>query len=1351
MKQSHRKTKFWIFSVCIFGLLFVFRKIIFLSAVKMACSYCDPSFTYEKMYWDNGVIRISGVHVARSGTEIFIPDADLALSGSLFSWKLKMSLFHPEIILKIKDKTDSGDFLGILFTSSFLSWEVYDGVVHLEENPPLYFSFLPDAEGQTVGRIALSYEPLEQNLPLFTALLQKHDGALKVDFSLAEEDTSRLLPIALALFPELPRSWEQTQGKVEASGHVHLAHDGHLNDLSCQWHIEDLILESRLSGIELSAVQLSGTFASENPLSLDCLWQDGEGRVVLQGIKMQMSCAFPHLLFIDEGQIVLKLDHEPYVHLIGTVSRDEHPVPFSVHAEGMVHRDASFFLGLKAELQNELQLEGTICRFEEKKYAVDMHFKDLSFEHALFFSPYALSKGHWIEGSLDGKVVLLFQNEEIEIEGEITHGEETWTAGALFNQKNELQEGWFETEGATEATYAPVLKMVNPDLAISGKLQVKGNFDTSHLILSLRGSSVWLHHAHGDLWVSDFGENGAELIYDMKGKKIKGEIPLYDAKFSSKDVHVDSLHAQVHIDGNTLHIPAIAGVHKNTKMEGSIGSISLHPNKLRFDKVKMHWEMPDGTPYALLGVLCDIDWEGSLKANFHLSLERDAARMLECAGAAQQKREGGWEIALDRHRTKFLDVPLNVSGCHISKDNRRIALDMHPELSCQELSSALHWLKAAHFISLPNDQLLDNCKGSLQTRLSTQDLQNWCFTIQSKDLAYNGKKIGSFQLNGRYLPPMRFEIDSLSGEGVSMRAAAALQDQILHLTDIAGQIKGLTVCASGKIDLCHSAFDLILDSIAGSTTTFTPADKLSGHFTAHGTIQGTFDAPLRLSGDGICTLDLTYPLGLTVWNVTPLKISYAYDSGLKIASLNAYLKSKKENLTLGTFSCDECGISSTLDSVYTNGIRCSVDPLALKHFLPSIASTFTCSDKLEATGDMRMDREGFSCQAALKEGTFGIAGHALPLQKVGIQAKGGVFTVQAKTKIGEQCVWGALSLALTKNPQGILRVTDHPQAEGIRLHFRAIEDQLHWEKIHGSCFGLQCELVKQASKKSGATQLSGSVSIDGTKWPLLFPKSLSEKLTNFKIGKGYKWKGDLIVWQDSAKGFEVSGEITGEDWELLGYRFNSLRASLEAHPTRISLSNILVNDEAGSIGIKKVQIEKNGQWELSIPIVSVREWHPSSMKKIEAGTQEVKPFLIRNFTLSNIHANLEKQGSLQGTGKLTFTNQNKKESTLFDTPLEMIKNFGLDPGLLTPIQGEIDLDIQGSKMFLIGLKEAFSEAKRSEFYLAPGRDLSYIDLDGKMHIDLKMRQDVTLKITEPFVLTIRGTLEKPRYGLDLLP
>ena len=134
--------------------------------------------------------------------------------------------------------------------------------------------------------------------------------------------------------------------------------------------------------------------------------------------------------------------------------------------------------------------------------------------------------------------------------------------------------------------------------------------------------------------------------------------------------------------------------------------------------------------------------------------------------------------------------------------------------------------------------------------------------------------------------------------------------------------------------------------------------------------------------------------------------------------------------------------------------------------------------------------------------------------------------------------------------------------------------------------------------------------------------------------------------------------------------------------------------------------------------------------------------------MSEIRCRIGDKSTLEGSGRLSFVNQFKKEASIFDVPFEMIKKVGLDPGLLTPIQGELEMELRGDKFYLLSLQNSFSEGNRAEFYLAPSKDLSYIDLDGKVHIDLSMRQDVMLKITEPFTLTIRGTLDKPRYGLQ---
>ena len=68
------------------------------------------------------------------------------------------------------------------------------------------------------------------------------------------------------------------------------------------------------------------------------------------------------------------------------------------------------------------------------------------------------------------------------------------------------------------------------------------------------------------------------------------------------------------------------------------------------------------------------------------------------------------------------------------------------------------------------------------------------------------------------------------------------------------------------------------------------------------------------------------------------------------------------------------------------------------------------------------------------------------------------------------------------------------------------------------------------------------------------------------------------------------------------------------------------------------------------------------------------------------------------------------------------------------------------KVYLTELSDSHSEGKRSKFYLSSSEP-SYIDLGGAVNINIKMKQYVLLKVTEPFTLSIGGTFEDIRYSL----
>ena len=120
--------------------------------------------------------------------------------------------------------------------------------------------------------------------------------------------------------------------------------------------------------------------------------------------------------------------------------------------------------------------------------------------------------------------------------------------------------------------------------------------------------------------------------------------------------------------------------------------------------------------------------------------------------------------------------------------------------------------------------------------------------------------------------------------------------------------------------------------------------------------------------------------------------------------------------------------------------------------------------------------------------------------------------------------------------------------------------------------------------------------------------------------------------------------------------------------------------------------------------------------------------------------------TLTGKGHLQFVNTFKQGHNLLDIPIEIISRLGLDIVLLVPIQGEMDYVIRGGKVVFTKLKNSFSENKRSYFYLW-NKTESYVDFEGNMHIDIRMKQYVLFKITELFVLSVRGELESPKFSL----
>ena len=62
------------------------------------------------------------------------------------------------------------------------------------------------------------------------------------------------------------------------------------------------------------------------------------------------------------------------------------------------------------------------------------------------------------------------------------------------------------------------------------------------------------------------------------------------------------------------------------------------------------------------------------------------------------------------------------------------------------------------------------------------------------------------------------------------------------------------------------------------------------------------------------------------------------------------------------------------------------------------------------------------------------------------------------------------------------------------------------------------------------------------------------------------------------------------------------------------------------------------------------------------------------------------------------------------------------------------------------MRNTYSEGKRSYFYLSHRRE-AFVDFDGNIAMQIKMKQYVLFKITEFFVLNVSGNLDNPNFTL----
>lgn len=292
--------------------------------------------------------------------------------------------------------------------------------------------------------------------------------------------------------------------------------------------------------------------------------------------------------------------------------------------------------------------------------------------------------------------------------------------------------------------------------------------------------------------------------------------------------------------------------------------------------------------------------------------------------------------------------------------------------------------------------------------------------------------------------------------------------------------------------------------------------------------------------------------------------------------------------------------------------------------------------------------------------------------------------------------------------------------------------------IDGSFGGVEASFYKEAESKS----LLGSLRCQFDLCADFLPSEVAKAVRILKMGKGYELKGKFS-YED---GYSFNGVLSGKSCDLLGYQIRTLFTRVQLDANQLCFSEMNISDPAGVLNIDSLVI---GREAVKMPRFWLRDFRPSLLQKPGRSENMIAPFVIRDLKVQDLKGKLNDSSSYTAKGELSFVNSFKQGRTVLDLPADLLGRIvGLDLELLIPVQGTFQLELKDRRFWLSDLQDSWSDGKRSKFFLVDEGLSPSIDLDGNLNILVKMKQYVLFKITENFLLSIEGNLEKPDYHLQ---
>lgn len=350
--------------------------------------------------------------------------------------------------------------------------------------------------------------------------------------------------------------------------------------------------------------------------------------------------------------------------------------------------------------------------------------------------------------------------------------------------------------------------------------------------------------------------------------------------------------------------------------------------------------------------------------------------------------------------------------------------------------------------------------------------------------------------------------------------------------------------------------------------------------------------------------------------------------------------------------------------------------------------------------------------------------------------------------------------------EGKCQLIDSGSAKPLLIHWEKLSEQrIVLRSMQGEFNG--CSFLLKEDGKAVQNRdwiaLQGQITIDFNRFRTLLTLPMAEMIQKLNISSPYSFAGSFWLKPDGEKPFldsvSFKGQLIGKEVVLKGYQMQSLQADMQYIPGRLDLQNFSMQDPAGGVKAANCLVtrnDKNDQWNFFVPRLTVKNLKPNLLRDIEESEQANSKFrslILKRVEFHELQGEVNQIETWQAQGNLHFMNPSRKHSihpihALFAIPAEIILRLGLDPHVLNPVTGIIDFNLQGDRFYLTRFKDVYSEGRGSKFYLAQDEDPSWMDFDGNLSVNIRMKQyNLIFKIAELFTVSIKGNIKKPQYRL----